>query len=571
VTPHTAAPPPGEHEPPLGSQLFSRFLVHAASQVKSIYLAVTMTWTVVYGLPLIIGLAVSQLIDRVQDGRIDSATWWLLVLAVVLMALRAVVLWGALQLTFVLIFKTSAWLKIRVLRGLLSRPAARDKAVSTGETINRLRDDTEEIGGLLEWTTDVFYRSLLLVIAVIVLASTDLIMTIPLVLLLGGLFASIFLKNRVAALQAQIRVEQGRIGGAITDTLTGIRDLRLSGAITSRMAWLEQDFAGRRRLQQRHQVFSDLLSDLFQNLVMIGIAVVLLTASWQITEGDFTIGELVLFITYSSWLGQQMSFYGKVFARYQGGKVSYQRLAETSSGVESAPATVALAEPLRELAVSSLTRAAQDGGPAPEPVSFTVRPGELVAIVGAIGAGKSTVVRAMLALQPDAVGVIHWNGTAVTGDRDRLGTPHISYARQSPRFVAGTVRDNLRLGDDSVTEECMNQALTAVHLDPGAPELPEGLDTFIDSGEASRLSGGQRQRLALARMLCRPAEVYLVDDCDSSLDGPTARDIWHAMTRDWPGAWVVVSHNPDLLALADTVVRVTRRTEPSVTTGRMSS
>ena len=488
------------------------------------------------------------------------------------MALRAVVLWGGLQLTFVLIFKTSAWLKIRVLRGLLSRPAARDKAVSNGDTINRLRDDTEEIGGLLEWTTDVFYRSLLLVIAVTVLAITDLVMTIPLLLLLGGLFASIFLKNRVAALQTQIRVEQGRIGGAITDTLTGIRDLRLSGAITGRMARLEKSFAGRRRLQQRHQVFSDMLSDLFQNLVMIGIAVVLLTASVQIAAGDFTIGGLVLFITYSSWLGQQMSFYGKVFARYQGGKVSYQRLAETSSGVESAPATDALVEPLRELTVSSLTRAALDGGPAPEPVDFTVRPGELVAVVGAIGAGKSTVVRAMLALQPDAAGEVHWNGTAVTGDRDRLGAPYIGYARQSPRFVAGTVRDNLRLGDDSITEECMNRALTAVHLRPGTPELPEGLDTFIDSGEASRLSGGQRQRLALARMLCRPAEVYLVDDCDSSVDGPTARDIWQTVTCDWPGAWVVVSHNPDLLALADTVVRVTRRTERSVvTTGRMSS
>jgi ATP-binding cassette subfamily B protein len=572
VTPHIATPALGEHEHALGSQPFSRFLAHAASQVKSLYLAVTVTWTVIYGLPLIIGVAVSQLIDRAQDARIDSTTWWLLVLAVALMAIRAVALWGGLQLTFVLIFKTSAWLKVRVLRGLLSRPAARDKAVSNGETINRLRDDTEEIGGLLEWTTDVFYRSLLLVIAIVVLASTDLIMTIPLVLLLGGLFASIFLKNRVATLQSQVRVEQGRIGGAITDTLAGIRDLRLSGAITSRMTRLEQDFAERRRLQQRHQVFSDLLANLFQNLVMIGIAVVLLTASWQIAKGDFTIGELVLFITYSSWLGQQMSFYGKVFARYQGGKVSYRRLAETSSGVASAQAAVALAEPLRELAVSRLTRAAKDGGPAPEPVSFTVRPGELVAIVGAIGAGKSTIVRAMLALQPDATGEIRWNDTAVTRDRGRLAAPHVSYARQSPRFVAGTVRDNLRLGEDSVTEECMIRALTAVHLSPGAPELPAGLDTFIDSGEASRLSGGQRQRLALARMLCRPAEVYLVDDCDSSLDGPTARDIWQTMTLDWPGAWVVVSHNPDLLALADTVVRVSRRTEPSVvTTRRMSS
>lgn len=566
MTPQTAHSAPGTYEPPLGALPFGRFLMHAAGQVKGLYVAVVMAWTVMYALPLVIGLAISRLIDRAGNG-VDPMTWRLLAVAVGLMALRAVVLWGGLQLTFVLIFKTSAWLKTQVLRGLLNRPAARDKAVSNGETINRLRDDTEELGGLLEWTTDLTYRSVLLVIAVTVLATTDLVMTIPLLLLLGGLLASVFLKSRVATLQARIRTEQGRIGGAIADTLTGIRDLRLSGAISGNMARLEKDFAGRQRLQQQHQVFADLLSDLFRNLVMIGIAVVLLTASVRITTGDFTVGKLVLFITYSSWLGQQMSFFGKIYARYQGGKVSYQRLADISSGTEPAAVKDTVVERLRELTVSSLTRTAPNGGPTPEPVDFTVRPGELVAITGSLGAGKSTAVRAMLALQPDAAGEVRWNGSAVTGVRDRLGAPHIGYARQSPRFVAGTVRDNLRLGDDSITEEHMNRALTGVRMSSGTPELPEGLDTLLDSGEASRLSGGQRQRLALARMLCRPAEVYVVDDCDSSLDGPTARDIWQTVTRDWPGAWVVVSHNPDLLELADTVVRVTRRTEPSVTTG----
>jgi ATP-binding cassette subfamily B protein len=566
VNPPEAVPPSGQVQPPLGSQPFGRFLLHAGVRLKGLYLAAIASWTVIYALPLVIGLVISRLIDRAGTDSVDTGVWWLLAFAVGLMALRALVLWGGLQLTFMLIFKTSAWLKVRVLRGLLGRPAARDAAASNGDTINRLRDDTDEIGGLLEWTTDLIYRSVLLVIAVSVLVATDLVMTIPLLLLLGGLLASVALKNRVASLQAQTRVKQGLIGGAITDTLTGIRDLRLSGAITGRMARLEQSFAERRRLQQRHQVFADLLSDLFRNLVMIGTAVVLLTASVRIVEGDFTIGELVLFMTYSSWLGQQMFFFGKILARYQSGKVSYRRLAGMSGDAEATADRSVTAEPLRELTATGLTRRAAEGGPAPEPVDLTVRPGQLVAVAGDIGAGKSTVVRALLALQQDAAGQVSWNGTDITGDRARLGAPNISYARQSPRFVTGTVRDNLRLGDDSITEERMHQALAAVHLRPGTPELPEGLDTFLDSGEASRLSGGQRQRLALARMLCRPAELYVVDDCDSSLDGPTARAIWQTVPEQWPGAWVVVSHNPDLIALATTVVRVTRRTDPSLVT-----
>lgn len=567
MTPRSTGRPSAEHKPSFWAQPFSRFMVSAMRQVKGLYLLVAATWTAVYGLPLVIGLVLSRLIDRAGNGDVGTTTWWLLVLAVGLMVLRAVALWSGLQLTFQLIFKTSAWLKIRVLRSLLGCPTPRERSVSTGETINRLRDDTEEIGGLLEWTTDLSYRSVLIVIAITVLATTDLVMTIPLVLLLAGLFASVFLKSRVAALQTQVRVEQGRIGGAMSDTLTGIRDLRLSGAIGSRMSRLEQGFAVRRRLQQLHQVYAGLLADLFRNLVMLGIAVVLLTASQRIVTGKFTIGELMLFITYSGWLSQHMSFFGKIFARYQGGKVSYRRLAETGSGAEVTPPGDIPVEPLRVLTARGLTRHTPAGGPAPEPVDFTVHPRELVVIAGAIGAGKSTVVRALLGLQPDPRGDVHWNGIAVTGNRARLATPHIGYARQSPHFVAGTVRDNLLLGDESITEADMLRALTAVHLTPGTPELPEGLDTVLDSGQASRLSGGQRQRLALARMLCRPAEVYVVDDCDSSVDGPTARDIWQTVLRDWPGAWVVVSHDAGLLAQADTVVKVTRRTGFSGVTG----
>ena len=143
----------------------------------------------------------------------------------------------------------------------------------------------------------------------------------------------------------------------MSDTLTGIRDLRLSGAIGSRMSRLEQGFAVRRRLQQLHQVYAGLLADLFRNLVMLGIAVILLTASQRIVTGKFTIGELMLFITYSGWLSQHMSFFGKIFARYQGGKVSYRRLAETGSGAEVISPDNIPIEPLHVLTNYEIGRA----------------------------------------------------------------------------------------------------------------------------------------------------------------------------------------------------------------------
>jgi len=549
--------------PEIGTVPFSRFLHRAGSRLKFLYLAAMGAWSLIYGIPLIVGALISDILYQADKPPVGDGTWWLLGAAVGLMALRAAVLWGGLQLTFTLIFQTSAWIKVQVLGRLLGRPSAKASVRSNGEILNRLRDDGDEIGGLLEWTTDLIYRSVLLVVAIGVLAYSDLVMTIPLVLLLGGLWASTVLKNRVALLQAETRVQQGRIGTEITDALTGIRDLRLSGAVDGRLTALEQRFAERRKVQLRHQVYLDLLSDLFRNLVMVGTALVLLTASIRIASGDFTVGKLVLFLTYASWLGQQMYFFGKILARYQGGKVSYGRLAELASGGEPPTASADRSEPLRELTVTELTCVAPDGVSAPHPVSFSVRPGQLVAITGEIGSGKSTVIRSLLALQPGVLGSVRWNGTDVTGNPAWLSSPQVGHARQQSRFVNGTVRENLVLGAEDITPEQIDKAMAAVHLRPGSAELPQGLDTYLDSGAAGQLSGGQRQRLALARMLCRPAEVYVVDDGDSSLDGPTARAIWQTLPKQWPAAWIVVSHNADVLAAADVVVTVTRSREES--------
>lgn len=126
------------------------------------------------------------------------------------------------------------------------------------------------------------------------------------------------------------------------------------------------------------------------------------------------------------------------------------------------------------------------------------------------------------------------------------------------RLLRGTIRDNLMLGSD-VAPELVERAMEAVDLRPGSAELPLGLETRLDSGNAGQLSGGQCQRLALARMLRRPAELYIVDDCDSSLDADTARELWRRLPEAWAGAWIVVSHNPDLLPAANRVVTVGRR------------
>ncbi|MFB7382655.1 ATP-binding cassette domain-containing protein [Kitasatospora purpeofusca] len=548
----------------LGTGTFLGFLHRTALRGKGVYLSAMGTWTVIHGLPLVVGLVISRLIDGAGQGVVDGTVWGLLALATGLMVLRAAVLMGGLRLTFTLIFQVGAWLKLHVLGRVLRTPSARSASRGNGDVLNRLREDTEEIGGLLEWTTDLIYRSVLLVAALAVLLGTDVVTTLPLVLLLGGLWASVYLKRKVSALQEEVREQQGAVSGTITDLLTGVRDLRLFDAAGGRVRALDARFAARRRTQVRHQVFEGLMADLFRNTVMVGTAAVLLIVSTRLVSGDFSIGKLVLFLTYIAWLGEQMFFFGYILARIQSGRVSHDRLAELVEGTTpAAPALPDTEPPLTELEVTGLTCDTAPGTTAPRPVTFTARPGRLVAVTGEVGSGKSTLVRSLLATQPQVRGSVRWNGAEVAGQQDWFRAPRIGYARQSPRFLRGTVRENLSLGAPDLTDAQLERALAAVRLGPGTTGLPDGLDTVLDSGEARQISGGQRQRLALARMLCRPAQVYVVDDCDSSVDGETARLIWDTLPAEWPGAWIVVSHNPDLLARADEVVTLERVAEQS--------
>ncbi|ERT11923.1 ABC transporter ATP-binding protein/permease [Photorhabdus temperata] len=520
-----------------------------------VYFITMAVWTLIHGLPLLVGWLISKLLDRAINEPANPAVWWLLTFAIAAMVLRSLILLLGLNLDFTLIFKVSAHLKESILWGVSHGSHNQKRSFSQGDILNRIRDDSDEIAEFLSWTSDFLYRTLLLIIALAVLINTDIITTLALMPMVAGLWIGTILKRRVGDLQESKRQSQGDIAGKITDILTGIRDLRLSNKIAGQIERLSQKFVIRRAIQARHQVFTDLLSGLFRNIVIFGTSVVLLVVSKRIVDGSFTIGDLALFLTYIGWISEQIFFFGRAIANYKNADVCYERIRQLLTD-KSEEKEYEQGEALHKLSVNHLAYS-----DAQIPVSFEATTNQIVGIVGEIGSGKTTFLRCLIGLEKSSSGSVLWNNREVLGNENWWRNPRIGYARQKAGFFGGTVRQNLSLGDTDINDEVMVQALEAVGLTPGSHELPEGLDTIINSGSAGQLSGGQCQRLALARMLCRPAEVYVVDNCDSSLDVDTTRRLWSTLPECWPGLWIVVSHNAYLLAKADHIVTIQRRRE----------
>ncbi|CAQ83892.1 MULTISPECIES: ATP-binding cassette domain-containing protein [Photorhabdus] len=530
-------------------------LIDLVKKFAPLYFITMFVWTLMHGFPLLIGYLISKLLDSAINEPTNPTVWWLLSSAIAVMVLRSLVLFMGLSLDFTLIFKVSAYLKERVLRGVSHCSHNQRHAFSQGDILNRIRDDSDEIAEFLSWTSDFIYRALLLIIALVVLINTDPITTLALMPMIVGLWIGAILKRKVGNLQESKRQSQGDIAGQITDVLTGIRDLRLSNKIEGQIERLSQKFVSRRAIQAKHQVFTDLLSGLFKNIVIIGTSAVLLIVSKRIVDGSFTVGNLALFLTYIGWISEQIFFFGRSIANYKNADVCYERIKQLLADKREIKEDEQ-GEVLHKLSVNHLAYSNTQ-----LPVSFEATTNQVVGIVGEMGAGKTTFLRYLIGLEKSSSGSVLWNNREVLGNENWWRNPRIGYARQRAGFFGGTVRQNLALGDTDIDDDIMVQALEAVGMTPGSYELPEGLDTVINSGSARQLSGGQRQRLALARMLCRPADVYIVDNCDSSLDAVTARHLWSTLPERWPGLWIVVSCNADLLAKADHIVTVQRRRE----------
>jgi subfamily B ATP-binding cassette protein MsbA len=191
-------------------------------------------------------------------------------------------------------------------------------------------------------------------------------------------------------------------------------------------------------------------------------------------------------------------------------------------------------------------------------VSLDVRAGEVVALVGRTGAGKTTLVDLLLRFyEPDA-GTIEIDGV----DLRRIARPallrHVAVVTQEPFLFEGTIRDNIRYGRPDATEAETEAAARAAHVDEFVAALPDGYDTQV--GEAGvKLSGGQRQRVTIARALLRDPALLIFDEATSSLDAKSERLVQDAIDRLLHGRTVIViAHRLSTVRRADRIVVLER-------------
>jgi ABC-type multidrug transport system fused ATPase/permease subunit len=190
-------------------------------------------------------------------------------------------------------------------------------------------------------------------------------------------------------------------------------------------------------------------------------------------------------------------------------------------------------------------------------VDLELDPGEVVALVGPTGSGKSTVASVLLGFAVPTAGRVTVGGVGIAGCEMALWRRSVAWVPQRPTVFRGTVAENIRLGRPSAPARAVREAAELAGADAFIRNLADGYETAV--GEGGRpLSAGQRQRIALARAFVRRAPLVVLDEPTANVDAATAATIGEAIARlGGEHTVLVIAHAPDVVRRADRVVGLT--------------
>ncbi len=339
---------------------------------------------------------------------------------------------------------------------------------------------------------------------------------------------------------------------AVTDAVLRnsevVRAMGMLPSLAQRWSQL-RDISLKNSLKAAH--YSNVWSAAIKFTRMLVQVLIIAVGAYLIIRGDIGPGLLFANMILSSRalapIERGVSSWGQVL----GAALAYGRLKKSLSGYTPATPGTALPPARGELAFEGVNFAIS-GSLLLTAISFRVKPGEYLGVVGPSGSGKSTLLRLLIGVWKPLNGAVRLDGVSVWDwDRADLGR-QIGYMPQDVELFDGTVRDNIARFDPDVTDEEVVAAAQAANAHELIVRLPGGYDTRLGQGGVV-LSAGQRQRVGLARALLRQPALIVLDEPNSNLDQPGEQALASALERARArGATiVVVSHKPSLLGGAD--------------------
>jgi len=477
----------------------------------------------------------------------------------ILMAfLRGFFLFLVRQTLIVMSRKVEYDLKNEIFEQYQNLPLSFYRKNNTGDLMNRISEDVSQVRMYLG--PGIMYGINLLVLFPMVIyemLKVNVELTIYALLPLPILSVSIYFVNNV------INKRSEKIQESLSDLSTSVQEA-FSGIRVLKAFVREKDSAERFATESEKYKYRSLrlvfVNSLFFPLIMalIGMSVLLTIyiGGSQVIQGEITYGNIAEFVIYVNMLTWPVTALGWITSINQRAAASQKRINQFLKEKNNIQSTENLKSDIKgDVSFNNVSFVYPDSGiRALEGVSFDVKAGESIAIIGTTGSGKSTIANLMLRLYDTTSGGITIDGKDIKAFDISNMRNQMGYVPQDVFLFSDTIQNNIAFGSDNISLDEVVQASKDADLYDNITDFPKGLQTML--GERGiTLSGGQKQRASIARAIVRNPKVLILDDALSAVDTNTENTILNSLSRIMKGrTTVIISHRVSSAKLADKII-----------------
>lgn len=541
----------------LGS-VFAVVLTVAVNFVTPLILAETIDGVIGQKRPLAIPGILGQWVERLGGREFLAHNLWIMGLAMLLLSLIG----GTFQ------FFRGRWMaqasesitknmRDRLYNHLQTLSYDYHVKVETGDLIQRSTSDVETIRRFLSSQMVEMFRSvLMIVVALNIMLRMNWKMTLVSMILVPPLFAFAWLFFKlVRKWFTESDAAEGKMSAVLQENLTGVRVVRAFGREKYEVDKFKQAnddlWKKSRRLCDLLAVYwggSDLMS-------MMQTGITLVYGVFLAASGGLLVGEMTVFVSYISMLLWPIRQLGRILSDMGKSLVSFDRIDEVLTQKSEEDGEGAYDAPIdRDIEFRHVGFEYEEKNPVLKDISFTVKAGQTVAILGATGSGKSTLMHLLQRLYEVKRGDILIGGVSISKIRKKHLRSRVGLVLQEPFLYSRTVRNNVRIAQPDAIDELVFEATRTASAHDFIEAFEQGYDTPVGERGVT-LSGGQKQRVAIARTLLKDNDILIFDDSLSAVDTETDAAIRKALKEKRKGMTMfIISHRLTTLAEADFVV-----------------
>ncbi len=449
-------------------------------------------------------------------------------------------------------------LKNEVYQHYQSLPLSFYKKNQTGDLMNRISEDVNHVrnylGPGIMYGLNLFA---LFTVTIPLMLSVNLKLTMYSLLPLPFLVLSIYLVHQAMTRRSEeIQRSLSQLSSDVQETFTGLRILKSYGRIKD----YETKFAHASGDYRKKNLALTRINALFGPTILFLIGASNILILWiggqEVIKGTITIGNITEFFFYLNKLTWPVASLGWITSLIRRAEVSQVRINEflheksdILSGTEK-PNTIN-----GSLRFDKVSFTYPDTGiKAVQELSFEVKPGERLAIIGGTGSGKSTITHLIGRLFDPSSGAIYMDNTPLSSYHLQSLRSHIGYVPQDVQLFSDSIKNNIAFGKTEATDQEIEEAARNADLLENIKGFPKGWDTIIGERGVT-LSGGQKQRLSLARALIRKPRILLLDDCLSAVDTRTEDTIIQNLNAVADRqTCIIVSHRVSSVRMADRII-----------------